>query len=133
MSVLRQADENLVTAFERIIELSPRPGRREADGLLSLSSGIPMGLFNPTYVVGDVTDPDAAIAAVGEHYASLDSPYAVTFRDEVAPGLAAACERAGLAEHWRMPLMVLDPIPGSAPEGASVDGLTVSEVDATAV
>src|SRR5688500_14441746 len=111
MSVLREADENLVTAFERIIELSPQPGRREADGLLSLSSGIPLGLFNPTYVVGEVADADAALAGVGAHYASLGSPYAVIFRDEVAPGLAAACERAGMVEHWRMPLMVLDPIP----------------------
>lgn len=131
MSVLREADENLVTAFERIIELSPQPGRREADGLLSLSSGIPLGLFNPTYVVGEVADPDAAIAAVTEHYASLASPFAVVFRDEVAPGLTDACVRAGLVEHWRMPLMVLDPIPTGVPDGATVDGLEVSAVDRT--
>ena len=130
---LREADENMVAAWERIIALAPRPGRREADGLLSFSSGIPMALFNPTYVVGEVADPAAAVDAVAAHYAGLGSPYAVVFRDEVAPGLADVCATLGMVEHWRMPLMVLDPIPDGRPSGADVTGLDVRAIDDTTV
>ena len=130
--VLAGADGNMVAAWERIIALSPKPGRVEHHGLLSLSSGIPMALFNPTYAVSSIDDPTAAVESVTAHYASLGSAYAVVFRDDVAPGLADACAAAGMVEHWRMPLMVLDPIPGS-PEGADVDGLEVRAVDDTGV
>lgn len=129
---MREADENMVSAWERIIAFAPRPGRREADGLLSLSSGIPLALFNPTYVVGEVVDPARAVAGIASYYESLGSPYAVVFLDDAAPGLSAACEAMGMVEHWRMPLMVLDPIP-PAPDGAAVEGLTVAPVDASGV
>lgn len=131
-SVFAEADRNMVTAWERIIDLSPKPGRAELGGVLALSSGIPMALFNPVYVVGEVDDPVGVVDAVAEHYAGLGSAFAVVFRDEAAPGLAAACEAAGMIEHWRMPLMVLDPIPPS-PAGAKVEGLVVTPVDAAAV
>jgi GNAT superfamily N-acetyltransferase len=128
--VLTKADTNMRTAWERIVELSPRPGRAELGGVLALSSGIPAGLFNPAHVVGAIDDPSAAVAAVGEHYAGLGLPYSLVFRDDVAPGLADACEAAGLVEHWQMPLMVLDPIPAEAPP---VAGLDIRAVDAGSV
>jgi GNAT superfamily N-acetyltransferase len=101
--------------------------------LTLLSSGVPVSLFNPTHVTGDVADPDAAVAMVVEHYGELGVPFSLTFRDDVAPGLAAACEATGaLVEHWRMPLMVLDPIPAEgAGAGAGVDGFEIVTVDAS--
>src|SRR5439155_21647807 len=58
--------------------------------------------------------------------------FLLDFRDEVAPGLADACVAAGLVEHWRPPLMVLDPIPPTVPEAPSDLGLnrvTAATVD----
>ena len=130
--VLAEADRNLREAWESIVVHAPRPGRAELDGgLLALSSGIPVSLFNPAYVVGEVTDPTAAVEAIVAHYAALGLPSCVVFREEVAPGLAEACESAGLVEHWRLPLMVLDPIPATAP--ATVDGLEIAPVDESTV
>ena len=131
--VLGAADRNMLAAWERIIALSPRPGRTELGGLLALSSGIPMALFNPTYVVGAIDDPAGSIAALIAHYAALDSSFALVFRDDVAPGLADVCAAAGMIEHWKMPLMVLDPIPSGTPEGAIVDGLEITAVDANGI
>ena len=131
-SLFADADRNMLTAWQRIIDLSPRPGRAELDGVVALSSGIPMALFNPVYVTGEVRDPSGVVQAVVAHYAALGSDYAVVFRDEAAPGLAAACTAAGLIEHWQMPLMVLDPVPAS-PAGAHVDGLVVTAVDEATV
>ena len=131
--VLIEADRNMVDAWERIVALSPRPGRTELGGLLALSSGIPMALFNPTYVVGEVNDPARALDALAAHYAALDSPYALVFRDDVAPGLAEACAAVGMVEHWKMPLMVLDPIPSGTPDGAQVAGVEVAAVDADGI
>ena len=128
--VLREADDNMVTAWERIVALSPRPGRAELGGLLALSSGLPMALFNPVYVIGALGEPAAAVDSVIAHYAALGAPCAVVFRDEAAPGLADACAAAGMVEHWQMPLMVLEPIPPTAP---TVDGLEIRTVEAATV
>ena len=128
--VLREADDNMVTAWERIVTLSPRPGRAELGGLLALSSGVPMALFNPVYVTGALGEPAAAVASVLEHYAGLGAPCVVVFRDEAAPGLADACAAAGMVEHWQLPLMILDPIPRTA---STVDGLEIRAVDAATV
>ena len=130
--VLAEADRNLREAWEAIVAVAPRPGRTELGGVLALSSGIPAALFNPAYVVGPVADPPAAVEAVVGHYRGLGLPCSLVFREETAPGLAEACAAAGLVEHWRLPLMVLDPIPASA-AGARVDGFEVRPIDAASI
>jgi GNAT superfamily N-acetyltransferase len=50
------------------------------------------------------------------------------FRDEVAPAVAGPAEAAGLVEHFRPPLMVMDPIPPEAAQ-PTPDDLTVTTLD----
>src|SRR5262245_18332875 len=91
--------------------LAPAPGEHRAGEVVLLTSGMPVPLFNPAFVFGPVAEASATVDRIVGHYAALDSPFVASFRDEMSPGLADACERAGLVEHWRPPLMVLDPIP----------------------
>ena len=129
--LLDEADRNLREAWASIIARSPHPDRTEVGGVGALASGIPVPLFNPAHVVGEVRDPAAAVEALTAWYAGLGAPWCLVFRDEVAPGLAAACAAAGMVEHWQLPLMVLDPIPTTA--GSTVDGLEIRPVDASSV
>ena len=130
--VLADADRNMVEAWEGLIANTPRPGRTELDGVLALSSGLPVPLFNPAYVTGAITDPAATVEAITAHYGGLGLPHCLVFREAVAPGLAEACTAAGMVEHWQPPLMLLDPIP-EAPSTPAPDGLDVRAVDAASV
>ncbi|HUP84514.1 MAG TPA: GNAT family N-acetyltransferase [Acidimicrobiales bacterium] len=130
--VLAEADRNMLETWEWLTDLGPAPGRTEVDGLVMLSTGVPVSLFNPTHVVGTIHDPGAAVAAVTAHYGELGAPFSIVFRDDVAPGLADACASAGLVEHWQMPLMVLDPIPADG-GGPVPDGLEIITVDESTI
>ncbi len=121
--MLTAADRNLWELFGRMADAVPA-GRREVDGSLALlSTGSPIGFFNPAMPTGAV-DPETTVARVAEHYSGLGLPYVVLFRDDVAPGLAEACASSGMVEHWQMPLMVLDPIPADH-GSATVVGLEI--------
>jgi ribosomal protein S18 acetylase RimI-like enzyme len=126
--VLTAADRNMALAWQGLLASAPKPGRVEDDGVLLLSSGLPVGLFNPAFVSAAPTEPGAMVARIVDHYGSLGSVFALYFRDEVAPGLGAACTEAGLVEHWQPPLMVLDPIPDAPP--SSPAEVRVSRLDA---
>ena len=127
--VLAEADRNMVSIWRHMVGFGPKPDVTEQDGLLLLSSGLPVTLFNPAHVVGEVTDPKVAVEGVIEHYAALGVPFELLFRDDAAPGLADACEAADLVEHWQMPLMVLDPIPEHGDESPPPAGFEVVVVD----
>lgn len=124
--VLASADRNFWQLFEGMAAAVPSGSRRQDGPLLLLATGFPAGFFNPTYVTGPVDDPEAAVRTVEAHYRDLGLPYVLVFRDGEAPGLAEACASAGLVEHWRLPLMVLESVPVTAP---AVDGLEVEVVD----
>src|SRR5687768_11356371 len=113
--VLAAADRNMRAVWTAVLSKGPVSGRVEDDGLLLLSSGIPVAMFNPAYATAPLPDPAAAVGRVVEHYAELASPFALTFRDSVSPGLSDACREAGLIEHWQAPLMLLDPVPTPPP------------------
>jgi hypothetical protein len=127
--VLAEADRNMVAVWRHIVGFGPKPDVTERDGLALFASGLPVPLFNPVYVVGDVADPKAAVADVAEHYARLGLPHVLVFREAVAPGLADACAGASMVEHWQMPLMVLDPIPERGDGDPLPAGLEIVTVD----
>jgi GNAT superfamily N-acetyltransferase len=114
--VLGAADRNLVDAWRALLTVSPSPGDVHDDDAVLLSSGLPVPLFNPAFVTRSPADPGALVTRVVDHYAALGAPFVLYFRDEVASGLGDACAAAGLVEHWRPPLMVLDPIPATIAE-----------------
>lgn len=125
--VLLAADENMRTTFRAVTAMGPAPSAVDRDGAVLLSSGLPVPLFNPAFVIADPADPAAFVAEVIEHYDALGVPSTIYFRDAVAPSLAGACEDAGLVEHFQPPLMVLDPIRPSPPPPAGVEVVVVDE------
>ena len=128
--LLLAADRNRVSTFRSVLATAPSPGDVHDDEVTLLSSGLPVPLFNPAFVRRS-EDPVALVARVLDHYGVLEVPFLISFRDEVAPGLADACDAAGLVEHWRPALMVLDPIPSTVPPTPS--GLHLSRVTAATV
>lgn len=124
--VLARADQNMIATWSSVIGSIDGSSSREQAGLLMLASGLPVPLFNPAFPVGEVTDPEATVAAAASFYGDAGLPYVVYFRDAVCPGLADACGRAGLIEYFQPPLMVMDPI-ADAPEPPP--GLEISVVD----
>lgn len=129
--LLAAADANMQSAWKAVLANGPEPGRVEDGGLLLLSSGLPVAMFNQAYPLGPLGDPAGAVARVVEHYARLGAPFALTFRDASSPGLADACLEAGLVEHWQAPLMALDPVPTPppAPPGLVIEHLSASNAD----
>jgi GNAT superfamily N-acetyltransferase len=123
--VLARADRNMLEVWTGLTAAAGGE-RRDERGLALLSTGLPIAMFNPAFIAEPGTDHDAALATVRAHYGERGLPFALYFRDEVAPGLADACVAAGMAEHWRPPLMVLDPIP---PTDEPVEGLAIEVVD----
>ena len=111
--VLGAADRNMMEAWRAMLTVSPSPGDVHDDDVVLLSSGLPVPLFNPAFVTRPPIDPGALVTRVVDHYTALGAPFVLYFRDEVASGLGDVCAAAGLVEHWRPPLMVLDPIPAT--------------------
>src|SRR5437588_1873162 len=97
--VLAAADRNMVAAWRELVAVSPEPGAVHDGNLILLSSGEPVGLFNPAFLTAAPPDPSAVVERVVDHYGSLGLPFALYFRDEVAAGLADACSARGLIEH----------------------------------
>jgi ribosomal protein S18 acetylase RimI-like enzyme len=125
--VLADADRNMLELWAGLAWAAGGQ-RRDDGGVVLLSTGLPIPMFNPAFVL-DAPGGEAAAALldrVRAHYVDLGLPFALYFRDATAPGLGPACEAAGLVEHWRAPLMVLDPIP---PGAVTVDGLAIEAVD----
>ena len=129
--LLAAADRNMLRYWAALLACAPKPGRVDGDGVVMLSSGLRVPLFNPAYVNGAVDDPARVVQTVVDHYDELDSPFALYFRDEVTPGLADACGAAGLVEHYRVPLMVWEdvPEPGPAPDGVEINTVNAENLD----
>jgi GNAT superfamily N-acetyltransferase len=128
--VLLAADENLHETFRAVCRLGPASSELErSDGVL-LASGLPVPIFNPAFVTAEPDDATRFVAELHAHYEAVGVPFALWFRDAVAPTLAAACQAAGLIEHWQPPLMVMDPIRPSPP---SPDGLEIVVLDESTV
>jgi len=129
--LLVAADRNMESTFRSVLATAPSPGDVYDNEVTLLSSGLPVSLFNPAFIRRS-EEPVALVARVVDHYSALGVPFLISFRDEVAPGLADACQAAGLVEHWRPALMVLNPIPSilpSPPSGLRVSRVTSATVD----
>lgn len=115
--LLVAADRNMAAVWRCIAESVAGPSAVVDRGhLLLLSAGEPVPVFNPAFVREGGPAPETIVDDVLAHYGSLGMPFVVIFRDDLVPGLADACTRRGMVEHWQEPLMVLDPIPEAVPE-----------------
>lgn len=95
--------------------------RRDGDGLTLIATGVPLPFFNPAFVTAAPADGAGLIDEATAFYGERKLPFAVYFRDAVAPGMAEACAGAGMIEHWQPPLMVLDPIPSTGPQRGDLE------------
>lgn len=131
---LGAADRNHAAAWEVLLASAPGFTRLEVSGALALATALPIPLFNPVFVTAPPADADALVAAIVAAYAEHGAPFALYARDEVAPAVAPACERAGLLEHFRPPLMTLAPIPDVPPPPADlhVDAVSPATVSSYA-
>lgn len=127
MDVLAGADRNMLELWAGVAAKTGGD-RRDLDGLTLVATGVPIAFFNPAFVTVPPADAAGLIDDAREFYAERKLPFALYFRDDVAPGMAETCAGAGMVEHWRPPLMVLDPIPPT--DRPVPDGLAIETVDA---
>lgn len=112
----RRADENVVAAFAMTQEhlADPRGGRARFGAVDVVAVGVDVAFFNPVLALDPATtstDVRAAIAWVE----SKGLPVSVQVREDVGPEVGAAVEELGMvADSWRTPVMVLDPIPSGS-------------------
>ena len=127
--VLAAADANMRTTWRAVSQAGPSPAMVERDGVLLLSSGLPVGIFNPAFVWHVPDDATALVEEITEHYRALALPYLLYFRDEHDRDhhLYDAATAAGLTEHYRPPLMVMDPIVEAPTLPTGVEIVTVDE------
>jgi GNAT superfamily N-acetyltransferase len=121
--VLAGADRNMRELWAGVAAQTGG-ARRDLDGLTLVATGVPIAFFNPAFVTAPPADASRLIDDAREFYAERKLPFALYFRDDVAPGMADVCAGAGMVEHWRPPLMVLDPIPPAdrpAPDGLEIE------------
>lgn len=126
-TVLAAADANMETTWAALLGTMPGASVERRSDVTMMASGLPIPLFNPAFAYGPVHDPAEAIATAVSHYGARDLPFVIYFRDEVNPALAAPAEAAGLVEHYRPPLMVMEPVATAPPPPA---GLEIRTVDA---
>ena len=115
-------------AFEGLVQVTPVHDVRPLAGAVALTSGVPVGLFNPVFAFDPIDDPPALVDAV----CALDRPFTLYFRDEVNAALVEACDaQPALIEHHRPPIMVLStaPTPPSPPGGLSIDEVTLDTLE----
>ena len=131
--VLAAADANMRETWRTVTQAGPSPSAVERDSALLLASGLPVGLFNPAFVSAAVDDGDALVAEIVEHYRALGLPFILYFRDEHDRDhrLYDAATSAGLIEHYRPPLMVMDPIVDAPalPNGVEIVPVDESNLD----
>jgi GNAT superfamily N-acetyltransferase len=128
VDVLAAADRNMRLAWERLAQATPVQEVRPLAGAVELSTGIPLGLFNPVFAFDPITDPDALVDAV----LALDHPFVLYFRDEDNAPLGDVCDaRDELIEHYRPPLMVLTREPAAPvtlPDGLEIEEVTLDRL-----
>lgn len=128
VDVLDAADANMRATWRAIAGVGPAPSVVEREGAVLVASGLPVSLFNPAFVTAPPADADALVGEIVERYRVARVPFLVYFRDAYGGAMADALTAAGFVEHYRPPLMVLDPIVPAPPPPA---GLEIVVVDGT--
>ena len=127
--VLLAADANMRAAWRATASFGPSHSVLERDDVQLVASGLPVGLFNPAFVLRRPSDATALVAEIAEHYRGAGLPFVVYFRDAYGGDLAAALAASGLVEHYQPPLMVMDPIATRPPAPAGVEIVPVDEAN----
>jgi GNAT superfamily N-acetyltransferase len=109
-----RADANYFHSW-RIIDGNTDGGEViEREGLLLVSSALPVAWFNLALVTRPLADPDAAVAGAAEFFDSRNLPFLVRIREGVDVAAERACEAHGLPFSDVVPGLVQAPI-GQAP------------------
>lgn len=94
--------------------------------MVSVATGMPVGAFNPTFVLAPPRDPEAAWERIRAFYARAGLPGEVSATGDTATAIADAARSAGLKAGHRVPCMLLAPPVATTP---ATPGLEVQRVE----
>ena len=117
---------SLVEAFRRVARISDRGWIEERDRVASVATGMPVGAFNPTFVLAPPADPAAALARVRAFYARAGLAGEISATGDAATAIAGAARSAGFVAGHRIPCMLLAPLATATP---TAPGLEVRRVE----
>ena len=84
-------------------------------GVQVVACGVPAAFFNPVFATDPAASEDDLRAGIG-WVEGRSVPATVNLREDLAPQLRPVAESLGfVADGWRPPAMVLDPIPNTVP------------------
>jgi hypothetical protein len=131
--LLPRVAANLVESYRLLARHVPRGAIEEADGLLTIATGIPSPYFNPAFVTRPLADPAALADRLRRFYARAGVPGLLLATDARAAAHAAPLARAAaLPPGDPLPELLLAPLPAAPPPGPA--GLEIRVVgDAAAL
>ena len=88
---------SLVEAFRRVARLSDRGWIEERDHVVSVATGMPLGAFNPTFVLAPPRDPEAAVARIRAFYARAGLADEISASGDAADAIADAARSGSTA------------------------------------
>ncbi|HEX2851495.1 MAG TPA: GNAT family N-acetyltransferase [Acidimicrobiales bacterium] len=120
-ALVDRADANCVEAWAAMAEAIDGGDVDRREGLVLVSSGSPLALFNVAFVTAPPGDPAGTIAAAGEFFGERRLPFLVRVREAWSAPLREPARAAGLAVAGDLPGMVMAPIPAPPPLPAGLD------------
>ena len=124
---------NFLESYRLLARVAPQGAIEEADGLMTIATGIPDGYFNPAFITRPLVDPRSLADRLRRFYARAGVPGLLIGIDASATATTAALARsAALIPDDPLPMLLLAPLPDLAPP--SPPGLEIQVVaDLTAL
>ena len=111
MELIREADENQVEAWRRMLITSAATREATFGSVRAIVTGSPVDLFNPVFALGPTEEVEADLGAALRFVERAGVPPMVYLHDDDNPRVEALLSDRGLCAPDRpMPGMVLDPI-----------------------
>jgi GNAT superfamily N-acetyltransferase len=113
------AERNFIGSFRKLVEHAPASDWHEFGGVAAFSTHVPISIFNGCIVARPAPDDDVVSAL--DWITGFDVPYPLWVRDDLADQVGPVAVRRGMTENaWRVPHMVLHPIPDLPLPGSNV-------------
>jgi len=119
MNVSERADQSYYAAW-RVFGRNGLGAVHEADGLLLVSSGLPVPFLNIAFVTRPLPAPEDQITAAARFFDSRGEPFIIRIREGLDPAAEAACGRLGFPYSDTVPGMASTSLAGPPPEGLEV-------------
>jgi GNAT superfamily N-acetyltransferase len=108
--IVARADANYVAMWSLYGSAHDRGEVRERAGIVCVSSGLPIAMFNNVFVTRPLAEPERQIAESAAFLDGLGLPFVVRIREGLDAASEVACERLGMPYSDTVPGMALAPI-----------------------